>query len=992
MALLALCLNLLAQPNYNYEIPGPYDDYPGTYHIRTFINFIRPSDQGWTTGWDLQEQANIAMATLNAAYNKHGIYFVPYADPCSQDATFQPHNTTLSVSDIRTQLPQAVHGDALDIYVTTDNGPPSGNEYFTPNNYCQVWGQDNSVLVVATEVLVHEVGHNLGLVHTFISGATGGCNETTGVCGIEAPCTCCGDYVCDTQFHTDDDISANSSDCSHGSLPEHIVRNFMSYTTPGDCRDRFTPEQVKRMRTYLEQVPVLQAMQIKTTLPGGTLGSVSGSITVESGTQTISSSLAMLPNAVIRVKPGAKLRVMETITGACDQMWQGVVVEGNSTDADQETDEQGQVEMYGAGTIEHARCGIDVQNTNYADSAQGGGGGIVNIYAGHLIDNTIGIRFGPYTGSGHNKSRLILADFATTDDYRGVDAVPTHLKMTDVAKVPVHFCDFRDLRTDCEGPHTRATGIDAKNSGLSVLSGDFEGLRIGLRTDQLTENNGSFNIVDCDFAGCYRGIATLSSGSFSIFANDFLVKRPEACSELAIEAIGVKIEGNTAGFKFTGNDFSFDDFTLPLETLIGTDCYGLKDGMGNTILDNTYYILHIGNRASGDNGYEDDGLLYLCNQNDLINLADFDVPSGSVRKIQGDQSDVGPIAPTGNTFSPTPAKGFNNLGGFTVDYYFYENDDLHDPEYGDGSEGIIEHAVNEANENCGEPDPCPPPCPDEEEVERWKSDFHENRAEWLDKKAGLPYITNQLELEQELAAIRLLRLAMNRDGNRVLMQFSLDSTALWTDSIIAWLHLIETYPTDLRLARHYFFTGQTAGFSDLWEDLPARYDLVGDALDEYEALDDVYGLLDSYVQAGTLDRLPEEVADDLKDRAEYCDEAGFLARAVLWRNGIDVETECPSAEERAGKNKAGKAPGNNALFRLYPNPATHHLQATYLPLTAEGRLRLFNSQGVLLQQIPLPLYSTTSSIPIGSLYPGIYFVEWYDGGHTVEAIRLIISR
>jgi PKD repeat protein len=79
----------------------------------------------------------------------------------------------------------------------------------------------------------HEVGHYLGLLHTF----QGGCGT-----GYTA-----GDLIADTQAEAQEHYDCNvntASGCGAGLAP---IRNYMNYTND-TCMTHFTPEQVNRMR------------------------------------------------------------------------------------------------------------------------------------------------------------------------------------------------------------------------------------------------------------------------------------------------------------------------------------------------------------------------------------------------------------------------------------------------------------------------------------------------------------------------------------------------------------------------------------------------------------------------------------------------------------------------------------------------------------------------------------------------------------------------
>lgn len=99
--------------------------------------------------------------------------------------------------------------------------------------------------------LTHEVGHYLGLNHTFNGCEGGNCN--TG-----------GDLICDTSPQNSPTFGCNGSSCS-GVAPDD---NYMDYSDD-ICMEQFTPFQNRRMRCTLEYYrtdltdPVVQLIQLE---------------------------------------------------------------------------------------------------------------------------------------------------------------------------------------------------------------------------------------------------------------------------------------------------------------------------------------------------------------------------------------------------------------------------------------------------------------------------------------------------------------------------------------------------------------------------------------------------------------------------------------------------------------------------------------------------------------------------------------------------------
>ncbi len=107
----------------------------------------------------------------------------------------------------------------------------------------------------------HEIGHCLGLYHTFLSFSTG--------CGAE--CDTTGDQVCDTPPTTPTFDCDTSNLCSNDLLgpsaftmdmPDQL-ENYMSYN---DCQSLFTQGQKDRMRGFLTTLDTLNGLYLDNNL------------------------------------------------------------------------------------------------------------------------------------------------------------------------------------------------------------------------------------------------------------------------------------------------------------------------------------------------------------------------------------------------------------------------------------------------------------------------------------------------------------------------------------------------------------------------------------------------------------------------------------------------------------------------------------------------------------------------------------------------------
>lgn len=102
----------------------------------------------------------------------------------------------------------------------------------------------DGVVIVANSIkyssstLAHELGHGMGLFHTFQGDDNG--------CPVDGICAIFGDWVCDTPPHRQPDCG--SSSCNNGTNANNSYRNIMSY-----CSNRvlFTQGQKARSRDII---------------------------------------------------------------------------------------------------------------------------------------------------------------------------------------------------------------------------------------------------------------------------------------------------------------------------------------------------------------------------------------------------------------------------------------------------------------------------------------------------------------------------------------------------------------------------------------------------------------------------------------------------------------------------------------------------------------------------------------------------------------------
>ncbi|GIV29996.1 MAG: hypothetical protein KatS3mg028_1062 [Bacteroidia bacterium] len=239
--------------------------YPSNnnYLIRISVHIVRKSNgNGGITNNELLN----SLAYLKQAFEPYGICFsLSNVDEIWNDYVY--FNSDLGQLKILKST-----SNAIDIYIGDSTVWNQGQADNIPGKAFLIGGKLFGNKLANSYVIAHEMGHCLGLFHTFHGLCEPGCPELVN----GSNCITCGDFVCDTpadpqQFQT---VKTGANSCVWAGITCGISNvdannqsyqpdpyNIMSYTIP-ECMQYFTNGQATRMKLYLTNSTLLQSVII----------------------------------------------------------------------------------------------------------------------------------------------------------------------------------------------------------------------------------------------------------------------------------------------------------------------------------------------------------------------------------------------------------------------------------------------------------------------------------------------------------------------------------------------------------------------------------------------------------------------------------------------------------------------------------------------------------------------------------------------------------
>ena len=714
------CYTFENGPNFLSNLPPNLENLRGSTEpitVRLYIHILRTSNGlGGRTPTEVDEALNI----LENDFALHNIFFRVACTEYIDNDVWYLNSASVCYLSCTCLYTVNQHTDGIDIYIKDDvpvigpvppldytfNGGLSGGipsaEFPDDPNFItgfMIGGMVNGYDVTLSSVISHEMGHVLGLYHTYY----GTCPTGPIIVGADCPlptygtpclentsnCADCGDFICDTPTDPFNVVNLTPTTCEGisncgltGYYPD--IENIMSSSQP-NCLYHFTADQGSRMRDFLTIHPALIPCVITNPDVGGTLPlgltywtgqiNVTEDIIVATGSELyIDDALVYFAdiNTGIVIKPGAILRINNsTLQGnkCTPTPWQGILIEGNTNKAHPTDYYTNGSPHHGVAIVEnstvrdaitalHAYDLVDVVGSTM-------GGGIVYAKNSQFINNRVSIqldRFRGEPGGPKYYQKSIIEDNVFYND----NASWFHIAQDPFSHIALNTAGpgltirQNTLTAQSTLPlEYRGTGIRTVNTHLNVLNNQFNNILHGIDAYSLPSLSRSLTIKGNTFFTTHRCLS-LSGGVLATIAenNFFDIQAGTA----ALNGYGIFADG------VWGYDISANTFTCTFGNNTNNANLGIiaRNGTNQaSVISDNYFggSFGIANYFEGQNSR----LTVDCNIYD--NNVNTDWVINGFLNDQGECYPSDPIKARRNVFH-TPIAGVN---GYNIDATNYAN-------------------------------------------------------------------------------------------------------------------------------------------------------------------------------------------------------------------------------------------------------------------------------------------------------------------------------
>lgn len=867
--------------------------------------------------------------------------------------------------------------------------PTAGASYsgFT----CQVPGGSNSSFNLAGDnivirynelsSLVHEVGHWLGLFHTW--GPEGGSSSYPWwiQCGTG---TSNGDFIADTNPMTPTTASTNCNNtvsCSPSVAP---LSNYMSNSL--GCWNTFTSGQGTRIKSILDNnrslvhsaanVAAKGANNFMTTnviasnttwttanLPNSGIVR-SGSITINSGaTLTISSgvNITMCRNSKITINPGGRLIMNgSTITADNPGWWDGIDLIPSSTSS------FSRVDVNSGATIRSAVIGV--KSDNSANLTTPGrvftnGATFNNNYKAILLKSASDKNFG------------IDQLYNTTFTNSLTSAFIAFIELERVLAFKVYNCTFTNTAS-YSSINNAGIGIWSKSSEMSFCpdvsayndgscGNTFTKLGYGVRIESPFSQK--FNNIHVGrFTNCIYGVHCLNTSSGRFTFNIFnLTTAPFS----GINIYGIYIDG--------GNNSSIQENKF-LGTSYNPAASDKKIGIyHNSTLEvnkfvrrNTFSNLHVSaeakltNATNGASSFF--GLRYSCNSFGASTKDIFPSTSSFANTIAKTQKGIylNPFTnqfedkAAQNTFTNTGGlyKSIDNLMSISIDYYLRSGFPNEVP-----VNSLNVNQVSNPNSYCTQEEFCPTCAtiggggtgslslpPDLTAL----NDILQSGLADRDKGSSESKDKTNAEIQIDQAVEKIISLYSLSDDKKDHGQQILDL-----------LSKVDKFGSDFWLLKEYIHLQNWNVADELMQKIVNKYDS-----SESRSISKVYDIIAEKSSLSKEDILRlEAIADTYQGNGAYWAQSILSMYGYLYhplQSGYETE-------QRSIQSK----PKDNFDIQVYPNPVSDLLYLTNFVSQENTVIDIFNADGRKVMSTAV----TDGHINVLSLPTGVYIFDITDG-------------